>query len=108
MRPKMTACPNPLQWVPVSTTAKPVTDTADVAVNRASSNEVDWPDAVAAGNNNSTVPNAMVATKPVTTVRAGWFSSGRRPSGRRPNTRRPQVPAIGVTVVGRASSAVPG
>ena len=36
IRPRMTACPNPVQYVGVSTTVNPVTHTALVEVNNAS------------------------------------------------------------------------
>ena len=65
--PTITACPKPLQWVPVSTTARPVTVTAEVAVNAAASGEVGAPGWVAHGSISSSVPVEMTIRNPDTT-----------------------------------------
>ena len=52
----MTSCPKRLKYVAVSTTIKPVTHVADVAVKNASTSRVDPPDVVAAGSMSRTVP----------------------------------------------------
>ncbi len=67
MSARMTPWPKPLQWVPVSTTASPVTHTAEVAVKNASRVEVERPDAVENGSARSAAPTVMTVTNPVTT-----------------------------------------
>ena len=64
MRSKITACPNPDQYVPVSTVARPVTQTAEVAVNSASSNGALSPVALDQGNISRPVPTAIAPAKP--------------------------------------------
>lgn len=67
----ITACPVPLQWELVSTTASPVIDTAEVAVKNEVSREVEWCDADANGRDKSTDPTAIVARNPMATSLAG-------------------------------------
>ena len=53
----MTASPKPLHWVPVSTTARPVTVTAEVDVNTAVvRSAAAFPSSVANGRANSNPP----------------------------------------------------
>jgi len=59
----ITICPKVVKYVPVSTTTRPVTQTADVAVKRASTNESDSTPALAAGNINNTAPIKIKAKK---------------------------------------------
>lgn len=54
MRNIITVCPNNVKAVPVSTTIKPVTVTAEVAVNKVSNHEIVC--VVAIGSFNNTVP----------------------------------------------------
>jgi hypothetical protein len=63
--------PKPLQYVPVSTTARPVTHTAEVDVNSAVTSPVAVPSSAATGSASSTVPSTITAAKAITTVRAG-------------------------------------
>src|SRR5690606_41063285 len=60
----------------VSTTVKPVTQTAEVAVKRASRMETGRPSWAAAGRLRRTVPARMAPTKPNTRVRAGLKDAG--------------------------------
>ena len=53
---RIAACPNPLQYVAVSTTTRPVTHTAEVAVNRASTGGVQRALGREIGSIRSTVP----------------------------------------------------
>src|SRR6056297_1835942 len=71
-----TAWPNGLKSPPVSTTIRPVTQTALVAVNNASSTPMLAPSACDAGNASSTVPTPMAARKPSATHCAGRIPRG--------------------------------
>lgn len=55
----MTSSPNVLQWVGVSTTARPVMHSADMAVKAASHQPVTRPSSDAAGAMSRTVPTAQ-------------------------------------------------
>jgi hypothetical protein len=95
MSARITPSPNPLQYVPVSTTAKPVTQTADVEVNRAVSTPAPVPSSAAGGSANSTAPSRITTANAVTTVRAGCpANSLSRTRAVRPVTPRP--PATGI------------
>ncbi len=74
MSPRMTAWPKGVKPVPVSRTTRPVTHTALVAVNRASTNPTGWPAGVAAGRRSRPVPTAMRAAKLPTRSRKGRVS----------------------------------
>jgi hypothetical protein len=71
MRARMTAWPKPLKAVAVSTTTRPVTQTAEVAVNRASTKAIRPPRALA-GSQRRTPPARMARTKLRARARAGW------------------------------------
>jgi hypothetical protein len=58
-RPRITACPKPLQCEPVSTTASPVSEIDDVAVNSASTSSAPPGPRRATGSASSAVPAAM-------------------------------------------------
>jgi hypothetical protein len=58
--------------VPVSTTASPVTHTAEVDVNTAVITSALRPLSVAHGRDNRAEPIIMATAKPKTTRRAGW------------------------------------
>ena len=111
MRTRMTTCPKAVQWVPVSRTTRPVTQTADVAVKKASRRGVTWPSVAANGSISSSVPMAMRSAKPRTSTSAGeggrrtrlggatWYSWGfsrptrtRRSPGFWPGRMGPAVP----------------
>ena len=66
------AWPNPLQYVPVSTTTSPVTHTAEVAVKRAVRNDAECPSAVAKGKLRSSAPRRIIAANPYKKTRAGF------------------------------------
>jgi hypothetical protein len=57
--------------VPVSTTTNPVTQVAEVAVNNASMNRGDCPEAVAKGIISSEAPINIIAAKPSTRILGG-------------------------------------
>jgi len=61
---RMTICPNALQCWDVTTTVRPVTHTADVAVNSASSGEVRERSWLEMGSISNAVPMAMSARNP--------------------------------------------
>ena len=61
-----TACPNSEKVAPVSTATRPVTHTAEVAVNRLSNRPMLCPSFVDAGSANSSVPSSMTPRKPNT------------------------------------------
>jgi hypothetical protein len=84
-RARMTTWPNGLQWVAVSTTTRPVTHTADVAVKRAVTGSAGRPGAREIGSHSRSVPIPISARKPDTSTPAGV--SGRRRSRRRTSTR---------------------
>ncbi|MNI41184.1 hypothetical protein D3C73_954300 [compost metagenome] len=60
----MTSCPNTVNWVPVSTTTKPVIQVADVAVNKASIQLKERSPLEAIGSDRSIVPIQIMTTKP--------------------------------------------
>jgi hypothetical protein len=60
----MTACPKYDQVTAVSLTTSPVTQTADVAVNRESENETRVPSAEAAGSIKRRAPTRITPAKP--------------------------------------------
>ena len=71
MRASTTTCPNGLQYVPVSTTTRPVTHTAETAVNSAVTGPVQAPEALEMGSIRTTVPRAMRTRNPVTSATPG-------------------------------------
>ena len=66
-----TACPNREKVVPVSTATRPVTHTAEVAVNRLSSRPMLRPSRVETGSASSSVPSRMMPRKPNTSHSSG-------------------------------------
>ena len=56
----------------MSTTAKPVTQTAEVAVNKAISHGTLCPLALAQGNISKAIPNKMVTRNASASTAAGW------------------------------------
>ena len=64
IRTKMTACPNFDQYVAVSLTTRPVTQTAEVEVKRASSIDAPMPDAVDTGRVSKKAPVRITAINP--------------------------------------------
>ena len=68
---RMTTLPNGDQYVAVSTLVRPVTVTADAAVNTASCHGVHLPSADAMGRRSSTEKNAAAAAKISTAARDG-------------------------------------
>ena len=83
----MTTWPKPLQNTGVSTVISPVTQTADVAVNSASSRLAPPPPALATGSNSSPVPTATAAAKPSTITWAGWRGANARMNRVKPAAR---------------------
>jgi len=77
------ACPRPLQYTGVSTTASPVTQVADVAVNRAVMGGAPPPPREAAGIMSSSVPMVIVAAKVTTMYWAGCRSLAPFPPNQR-------------------------
>ncbi len=71
MATRMTTWPKPDQYVAVSTVTSPVTQTADTAVNSASTNGARWPLAVATGSESRPVTRTMTLAKTVIASRAG-------------------------------------
>jgi hypothetical protein len=70
MSPRITSCPKRVNSVPVSRTARPVTQVALVAVNRASIQPMDRSGGVAAGSFRSAVPRRMSTRKlPISILR---------------------------------------
>ena len=69
---RMTPSPNPDQAPAVSTTIKPVTHTADVAVNKAVTISTCSPLADATGNANSTVPTTTAPANATAITRLGF------------------------------------
>src|SRR5512146_817191 len=65
----MMASPTGEKSVPVSTTISPVTQTAEVEVNRATKRLFQEPSAVEKGSNKSSVPTAITIKKPKQMVR---------------------------------------
>jgi hypothetical protein len=74
MSTRMVPSPKPDQYVGVSTTTRPVTHAADVAVKTAVRNGAPPGALVATGSRSASVPRAMMPTKPATTYWAGWRS----------------------------------
>lgn len=71
MRQRITISPKVLQCAAVSTTTSPVTQTAEVDVNSASTSVAEpWPSR-AQGSASSPVPTMITAAKPSTTIWAG-------------------------------------
>jgi hypothetical protein len=68
----MIVFPKTLQYVPVSTTTSPVTQTADVEVNKAFINEVDSPENVLIGSIRKMVPIIIILKKLSTNICAGF------------------------------------
>ena len=66
----ITACPNTVQLVKVSATMSPVTQVAEVAVNRQSKNDV-LPLFEENGSHSSSVPARIIIRNPRHSVRAG-------------------------------------
>ena len=64
--PRITNCPNPEKSLPVSSTIRPVTQTADVAVNRAFTKPMDLPDLADIGRSSSSAPTRMATAKVMT------------------------------------------
>ena len=61
---RIITCPKYDQYVAVSTTTRPVTHTADVAVKRAVPNDVNSPLLAEMGSMSSSAPSTMTMTKP--------------------------------------------
>ncbi len=76
MSDRITTVPNGLQWVAVSTTTRPVTHTAEVAVNRAVTMSVVMPGAAEIGSSSRIVPIATRTANPETRTADG--EGGRR------------------------------
>ena len=110
----MTAWPKGDQAVAVSTVVSPVTQTAEVAVNRASTRLAPrWPPGVAIGRRSRTVTTAIMAAKTATASRAGEKRAARSSRLRTPSrssrdagppVRSRAGPALGVS----SGSARPG
>ncbi len=65
---KITVFPKRDQYVAVSLTIRPVTHTAEVAVNKASMKAVGFPEAVAWGKESKIVPMLTINKKPNTMI----------------------------------------
>ncbi|GAB2738422.1 hypothetical protein GCM10027174_09560 [Salinifilum aidingensis] len=65
----------------MSTTARPVMHTAEVAVNSARTTSMRAPGSVATGSINKTVPSRAARPNPKSTVRAGRAADGRAVRG---------------------------
>ena len=61
---RITACPNTDQWVAVSYTIRPVTQTAEVEVNRQSRKGVTVPALLEMGSISTTAPARITSAKP--------------------------------------------
>tara|TARA_B100001750_G_scaffold190088_1_gene160154 strand:- start:838 stop:1161 length:324 start_codon:yes stop_codon:yes gene_type:complete len=66
IRPVITSCPKPVQYVAVSTTTSPVTHAADVAVKNATSRGALLESEVEIGRESIAVPIPMRSAKPPT------------------------------------------
>ena len=64
----MTHWPNKEKSLPVSKTMSPVTQVADVAVNRASNQEISRPSTEAIGKFSKKAPIIMINKKPATKI----------------------------------------
>ena len=73
MSTAMTTWPNILKVSAVSTTTRPVTQTALVAVNRASSGAMCSPGCTAKGSISSAAPHKISSAKPSAMIRAGGW-----------------------------------
>ena len=74
----MTACPKKLKVSAVSTTTSPVTQTALVAVNSASSGVTYAPGCTAKGSISSAAPHKISSANPAAMIRAGgWVFKNR-------------------------------
>ena len=69
---RITSCPNQVQCTAVSTITSPVTQVAEVAVNRQVSHEVGTPSRAATGRWSSRAPSRMIAPNPSTMYRVGF------------------------------------
>ena len=78
IRIMITTCPNAVQWSGVFTVVKPVTQSAEVAVNSASTKLALPSSVLATGNTRSSVPTARAAANPDTTTWAGCPMRGAR------------------------------
>lgn len=67
----ITSCPKTEKWVPVSTTASPVTQVAETAVKKASVSSMDSPVVVATGSASRKVPAKMTSAKLRMTICVG-------------------------------------
>jgi hypothetical protein len=67
----ITHCPKMVNVLPGSRTVRPVTQTADVAVNRASTQAI-CPDTVEAGSSSKRTPAAMTRRKLASRMVEGW------------------------------------
>ncbi len=74
--PRMTTSPKPDQYVGVSTTVRPVTQTALVAVKTATRSGACPPSARDTGSMSRTVPTATARAKAATTTWAGCRNAG--------------------------------
>ena len=88
--------PNGLQCVAVSTTTRPVTHTAEVAVNAASTSGVQVPSADEIGSISTTVPIAIRTANPVARIVAGERErrAGPRPEDERAGSQRVRPTAV--------------
>src|SRR5687767_4531899 len=98
--PRMAPWPNVDQYDPVSTTTRPVTHTADVAVKRATLNGGDEPLAVETGSIRSNVPSAITPAKPSTIMSALVRTAGAAPA-------RPRAKPAAVTGMPPGSNRLP-
>src|ERR687893_2328495 len=114
--PRITSSPNVDQYVGVFTTSKPVTHTAETAVNTATTKPVDAPVSVVPGSISNTVPIAAAMANPATTAAAGLRSNpatGDHCCSAAITTRRrlawgvPRSPHVGGEDTGRCEPAVP-
>lgn len=107
IRARIAPSPKSLQYVPVSTTVSPVTQTADVDVKRAVTKSADVSASEASGRASSTAPITTTAAKAMTTVRAGCAAN----RACRAATKRPAtcfLPVRGRSPVTTESNAPPG
>lgn len=65
---KITACPNGVQKVPVSTTTRPVTHTDEVEVKSASMGDINSPVTLETDSDSKRVPIAIIAKNPYISV----------------------------------------
>src|SRR3546814_4139232 len=79
---RITPAPKADQCPPVSTTERPVTHTAEVAVNSAVTQPVPSGVSVATGRNSSAPPTRLATANASTTYCAGWRSASLDPPNR--------------------------